>query len=298
MDLWKFIAESAEPAALLCVTQSTGSSPGRAGFKMAIRANGELWGSIGGGTMERRLVKWAIERLSSGNHEPILRRQIHRPGVGQDHSGLICSGEQIVALVVVSPELAKIAIEQSEGFLTLSPKGIHFSQTEPRGQFWAVEELATQDTLCIIGGGHVGLALSGTMSRLGFRIELFDDRPGLNTIEMNHFADVKHIGPLDEILPKVPRGEHVFLVAVTFGVEKDRAVLRNLSDGDFRYFGLMGSEAKLGHLKKEFGSLSKIHAPVGLPICSHTPEEIAISIAAEIIQVKNSSIDPDSTLLD
>ncbi len=303
MELWSWIEhclEADEEVALLVVMQSKGSSPGRRGFKMAVRRNGEMWGSIGGGVMETRLVEEARARLRDPNALPTFRRQIHRAEVGSEGSGLICSGEQTVALVTLKQrdlETVQSIVSGGAGTLTLSPKGL---QLDPDGadEVWFSESLPSQKTVSIIGGGHVGLALSRTMSQLGFRVDVYDDRENLATLEANSIADAKRIGPFEETLGTIPEGEDSYVAVVTFGFEFDLKVIRALTGRKFRYLGLMGSKAKLRTLfesLREAGVaesfLSGIHAPIGLPIHSHTPEEIAVSIAAEIIQTKNSPID-------
>ncbi len=158
------------------------------------------------------------------------------------------------------------------------------------------ERLGFLNNLYIIGGGHCALALSELMSRLGFRISIFDDRSDLNTIEKNRFADeIKIIDGYDDIAELVPPGESSYVVVMTLGYASDEIVIRRLLDKNFKYFGVLGSRAKMvtlmSSLKKEglpADRLAKIRTPIGLPINSHTPEEIAVSIAAEIISVKNS----------
>ncbi|HEY0048870.1 MAG TPA: XdhC family protein, partial [Pyrinomonadaceae bacterium] len=92
----------------------------------------------------------------------------------------------------------------------------------------------------------------------------------------------------------IPSGANVYVVVMTLGYKSDAAVIRRLFDKDFKYFGVLGSGAKmkilLKNLRREGFSaekLNQIHTPVGLPINSRTPEEIAVSIAAEIIAIKN-----------
>src|SRR5437773_6808572 len=103
LGLWQFVADHLErdrPVILLVVTESSGSSPGRAGYKMAVGADGELCGSIGGGIMEVSLVKQARAFLSvppavAGGLSPAVREQVHRKNL-PNSSGMICSGKQTV----------------------------------------------------------------------------------------------------------------------------------------------------------------------------------------------------------
>src|SRR5690349_6764724 len=97
-QVWKLLASRVrdqKPAALLYVLESRGSSPGRAGFHMAVTLDGHMEGSIGGGMMEHKLVELAKDRLSAYSLSDI-RRQVHDKAVAKDQSGMICSGEQTV----------------------------------------------------------------------------------------------------------------------------------------------------------------------------------------------------------
>lgn len=102
LHLWQFIStrlKAHHNLFLLTVPTSTGSSPGRPGFKMAVDEQGALSGSIGGGIMEVKLVDLAKEHLKKGAVQPLLKRQIHHKTAPRDQSGMICSGEQTVVFI-------------------------------------------------------------------------------------------------------------------------------------------------------------------------------------------------------
>lgn len=302
---------------LLVVAKSSGSSPGRAGYKMAVAADGELCGSIGGGVMEVRLVERAksqIRNLKSENRSELVE-QIHRKDTLHP-SGMICSGKQTVIMrLLASADKSAIdaAIDAVENrkiaFLTItsgtfnveSPKSKTQSslmQFEQRGEseFLYSEKLSSTNNLYIIGGGHCALALSELMSRLGFYISIFDDRPDLNTIEKNEFAEeVTVIDGYENIGEMVVSDDNAYVVVMTIGYKSDAVVMRKFIDHEFKYFGVLGSEAKMATLLRELKNegvdadkLARIRTPIGVPINSRTPEEIAVSIAAEIIAVKNA----------
>jgi xanthine dehydrogenase accessory factor len=157
------------------------------------------------------------------------------------------------------------------------------------------EKLGCENKLFIIGGGHCSLALSELMSKLDFHITVFDDRPDLNTLQKNSFANqVEIIESYEKIGEYIDSGENNYVVVMTLGYKFDEIVIRQLFDKKFKYFGVLGSKAKMKTLLRTLEKdcfdekrLAKIHTPIGLPINSRTPEEIAISIAAEIISVKN-----------
>lgn len=299
---------------LLYVLQSDGSSPGRQGFFMAVNATGDMAGSIGGGIMEHKFVEMARERLKDQSAEQAsIKKQVHNKSASKNQSGMICSGEQSILIYRVQQEdmeainrVIRCLSELNNASLQLSPAGLEFSTAIPPIDYefsttsednWLYKEkLGYKNHLHIIGAGHCALALSKMMSLMDFYIHLYDDRSDLNTFNQNEFVQEKLIvedySTLQEIIQP---GDHEYIVVMTVGYRTDDIVVRALLNKEFRYFGLLGSKAKIDKMFADYKSegisealLNKIHAPIGLSIKSQTPEEIAISIAAEIIQVKNS----------
>lgn len=302
--------ERTKSVTLLVVAESSGSSPGRAGYKMAVAANGEMFGSIGGGLMEMSLVELAKSTAERPRSKVI--EQVHRRDA-ENASGMICSGRQTVILkqltaedlptverIVTNLELhSTAAFEISNLGFQIVERTSNSEQTffKRDGEDFVYQEMLGQrDELIIIGGGHCALALSELAARLGFRISIFDDRPELNTIAKNEFADrVTIIDSYENIGEHLPQGDDVYVVVMTLGYASDAVVIRQLIDHEFKYFGVLGSKAKMATLMKELrdegfdqDKLARIHTPIGLPINSRTPEEIAVSIAAEIIKVRNA----------
>lgn len=305
-ELWSFVADRlrrGERVTLLVVAESSGSSPGRAGYKMAVAEDGELTGSIGGGVMEVSLVERAKKLLSVGPFHSQVVEQEHRKNSSQP-SGMICSGDQTVILKLLTPEDAA-TLEDLDGTLTITANSFGIGRSirseisftkRSETDFTYIEYLGFRNELIIIGGGHCALALSEMMSKMHFSIQIFDDRPELNTIEKNDFADeVAIIDSYETIADHVPSGENVYVVVMTLGFKTDAVVIRELAGRKFKYLGVLGSKAKMATLMRDLkdegvdaGYLASIRTPIGIPINSHTPEEIAVSIAAEIISIKNS----------
>ena len=131
---------------------------------------------------------------------------------------------------------------------------------------------------------------------MDFRISIFDDRPELNTVDKNRFADrIEIIKTYETIDEYIPSGPNAYVVVMTLGYAFDEIVIERLAGRDFKYFGVLGSSAKMTTLMRELktegfdeAKFARIRTPIGLPINSRTPEEIAVSIAAEIIAVKNA----------
>jgi len=293
---------------LMYVLESKGSSPGRQGFKMLVSSSALLSGSIGGGFMEHKLVELCKKELLKREFDPFIKRQIHQDGISKDKSGMICSGEQTIAFYSLSSldiPWVKEIVQQQKGILVAHEKGIHFEKNTALNEtfnlklkdetHWVLQEdINAAPELHIFGGGHVGLALSKLAKDLDFSVTLYDDREGLNTMDANKYANCVVLDNYSSINELVASGSNKYVVLMSFGYRTDKIILKQLITNNFKYLGMMGSKAKVETLFNELltegitqEQLGKIYAPIGLPISSKTPKEIAISILAEIIQVKN-----------
>ena len=298
---------------LMLVVESSGSSPGRAGFLMAVNVSGEMEGSLGGGIMEHKFIELARVKLQSGVQEVSLFKQVHNSTAFSHRSGMICSGEQTNLLYFATErdgacvQAIITSIEKGlPGILTVTPTGMdllpgndsnrNISFTKIAENDWSyTQHLGYYNRLYIIGGGHCSLALSRIMKLLDFYIVLFEERVNLKTMNENNFADEKEV--LDDYTSlgtRIASGDNHYVAIMTFGYRSDAVALQALEGKQFRYLGVLGSQAKIDKMFEElYGKsrskekLSEIHAPIGLPIHSHTPEEVAVSIAAEIVRVKN-----------
>ena len=298
-----------DPLALLCVVESIGSSPGRAGFKMCLPIGSPLFGTIGGGIMEKKLVDLTADLMDREGGLPFLKRQVHQAELGQDRSGMICSGEQTVAgfflydqpaIQLVGDIIAAFDDPRHPQELEFSPKGIRIVPAGERrateeGEWCYYEALRPQPRIAIVGAGHVSLALSRQMDLLGFHVAVYDDRQGLPTWYDNTFAREKVSVDYAHIARHLPADPELYVVVASVGYRTDDIILRQLIRNRYKYLGLLGSAEKVrvmfeGMRKDGFTEeeLAHVHAPVGLPIRSRTPEEIAVSIAAEIIRAQNA----------
>jgi len=314
MDVWEFINDKFFAninVMLLYVLESEGSSPGRKGFKMAVTADGDMCGTIGGGIMEHKFVEKAKSLLLSGSKAIELIKQFHDKTHDKNQSGMICSGSQLIVLIPLSPDANNVIKqiinaqkEKENKTIYISPTGIKVTDQPPKGldsktkTNWSYTESINQKPVIhIIGGGHVGLALTELMNYLGFYIKLYDDRNELNTIQQNLFADEKHFIDYNVIGEQIETSKNDFVVIMTIGYRTDKVVLKQLLSKDFFYLGLLGSEKKNERLFEELknegvdqGKLDKIFAPIGINIFSKTTKEIAVSIAAQIILEKNKNL--------
>ena len=303
-DFWPELlhaVEVGERCVLLCVVESVGSSPGRAGFKMFVTSDGRMHGSIGGGSMEHKLVELARSLMDQPERFPFLKRQVHQPGIGQDRSGMICSGEQTIAFYwftsARSDVLRSIAQAQEHEQVIYDHTGLRITaatSASPSQDEWYRERAVPQNRIIVVGGGHVGLALCRLMHQLGFYVHQYDHRDGLQTMTSNPWSHEKHVIDFAHIDEHVGDDPELFIALVSHGYRTDEIALRRLVRKRWRYLGMLGSAAKVeamwaklkadGFTEEE---LARVHAPIGVAIHSRTPEEIAVSIAAEIIRVKN-----------
>lgn len=315
MEFWKTIATEIENGynlVLLYVIESSGSSPGRQGFKMAVSQSGLLTGSIGGGIMEHKLVEMCKNELLKTPFSPFIKKQIHKPNVPANKSGMICSGKQTIVFYYLSSNhlalIKQIELAYKEDInlqLSLSTQGISLDTLAIKSKYnftikgdeWKLtENIHHTPQLYIIGGGHVSLALSKFAKDIGFNVTVYDDRSRLNTMEQNNFAKTIYIEKYNSINENISEGGCTYVAIMSFGFKTDKIILKNLLKGNYKYLGMMGSQAKIDtlftELKEEGTSnkeLTKVLAPIGLPMASKTPKEIAISILGQMIQVKNKS---------
>ena len=315
-NFWQFIKSHIEidgAVILMVVVDSEYSSPGRAGFKMAVSKNKEMIGSIGGGRMEHDLVEDAVKNLNSSQNVLWLKKLYHQGDSREDSSGMICSGAQtIFTQTLQKNDLSKAekiidaALNHNSAVISIDSNGIGLLEGDhnkkpiifnyANEQNWNYQEnIGQQDTIYIIGGGHVGLALSKIMSLLDFYVIVIDNRSKLPTMETNNFANEKIIADYTEVDKFLKEGDNTYIAIVSHTHETDKFLLQKIINSNFKYIGLMGSKAKVKNVMSEMRQLGfsedkiqSIHSPIGIEINSETPEEIAISIAAEIIQVRNS----------
>lgn len=316
MKVWNFIREELSEnrkVMLVTVVERNGSSPGVVGFKMAVSESGDMSGSIGGGVMEYNMVNLARKELKDSNLKPFIKHQVHQPDAGQDKSGLMCSGEQTHAFLpldksdfeTIDNMVIKLDIGEN-GLLVLSNKGITFNDTintdngieyqKKDDENWEyTEQIGLKDTIYIFGAGHVSVPVSQIFRLLDFKVVLLDDRKDLPTFENNMYAHQKKLVDFKNIRDIVPDGNRSYAVIMTVGHKSDEIVLKQLVTKNLKYLGMIGSKKKVQNtfesLKKQGIQeidLKKVDSPIGLDINSKTTVEIGISIAAKVIQVKNS----------
>ena len=306
VDVWRALAralESGRECAVLAVTDSRGSSPGRRGAVMAVGTTGPLAGTIGGGVAESRLVDQVAADLRAGSLAPRRVRLAHQEGA-TDASGMICGGSQVV---VVAPlhdgQRADVAVMvealaagrpvtwsiDPNGWQIL-PEGVPRSHPGPEAPAWSSEvRSGPTHVVHVIGAGHVGSALVPLLVALDFRVVVVDERPGLAPLAADIGAHERVVRPYEELAGVVVPGPTSFAAIMTHSHERDTVALGALEPLELGYLGLLGSRAKVRRIVGERVMPAWFHAPMGLPIASATPAEIAVSIAAERVSVRGAA---------
>jgi len=149
--------------------------------------------------------------------------------------------------------------------------------------------------LVIVGAGHVGRALAHLGKRLDFEVTVIDDRPEFAHLRRIPEADVLLVDEIRRAVRDFPVSSDTFVVIVTRGHRHDAEALRACIHSPAAYIGMIGSKRKVALMRQEFlkegwataAEFDRVHAPIGLDIGSTTVEEIAVSIAAELVLVRS-----------
>ena len=245
---------------VLCILiEQEGSTPRKEGASMWVRPDGSIEGTLGGGPMEYACVKAALDILEAGDSVRIQEFDLATGLTGKCPEGAVCGGRSKVYFEALRPD----------------------------------------EEIFIFGAGHVGKALARVAQAAGFRVTVWDERAEYANDENIPWAR-NIVCPMEELFDEEKnarlfhRGSYV--VIVTRGHTLDADAMRLLEGHDVAYIGVIGSRGKIAFVDKKLREggtspayLAKIHRPIGLPIRGETPEEIAVSILAEIVAVKRGA---------
>lgn len=266
---------------------------------MLVLGTGKTLGTLGGGCVEAEVRTRAMKLMLEGESR-LLRFSLDRDYGWDD--GLVCGGVMDIAVQTlaapadVEPWYEALAAVESggDGRLQIEVKDEGGEPVE----FEHVIE--TSPTLVIAGGGHVGLALSNVAEPMGFEVVVIDDRADYASAA--RFPDAeRRVGDIATELSRIKLGETSYVVIVTRGHQHDADALEAVIRSPAKYIGLIGSRRKIHMILKglraegvDESALAKVHAPIGLGIGAVTPEEIAVSIAAELTAVRRGVPSPMS----
>ena len=281
---------------LVTLTQTSGSVPRGAGAQLLADETGLLCGTVGGGALEGECLSRSKALLAERRSE--LRT--FTLGAGGD-LGMVCGGSATVHFqyipggsavwrALTEAVTARLA-QNAAGYLILSPDGgAPRLADSAEGADGVVLPLPTKARALIFGAGHVAQALCPLLARVGFWPVVFDPRSELVTKERFPDAKERICADFEEIAAHLTVTGEDYIVVMTSGHKFDTIVQAQLLRGEFAYFGVIGSRRKKAAVQEALrqagipeDKLAAVHTPIGLPIRAETPEEIAVSIAAEMI---------------
>jgi len=228
-----------------------GSTPRGSGAKMVLYADGRTLGSVGGGAVEAETIERALA-LSGSSDSVLLSFDLAKD------VGMTCGGSMQIFL----------------------------------------EPIARGPSVFVVGGGHVGQAVAAAAKGAGFRVTVVDDRVGVVSEERFPTADRRFVGGTELLSHDIPIDDSTNVVVVTRGHRFDQEWVEKILEYEPCYIGMIGSVDKVRATFERLEAdgvprraLSRIHAPIGLDIGAETPDEIAVSVIAEIIAVRHGISD-------
>ncbi|ERJ19613.1 xanthine dehydrogenase accessory factor protein [Salinisphaera shabanensis E1L3A] len=287
------------------VVANTRGSPGTRGARLMRDDSGKTVGTIGGGIMERDLLERSRRTLADRGPVAVLQRRVHRKNAGDDASGLICAGEQTNLLLYLDParDVAAIAAHaqaqavDSPGTLLVQSCGVRFVDTldgheglqQGHGADWCYREHSpAAQRLAIVGAGHCGLAVARLARDVGYDVTLFDHRAeritAIEGIRGEYVADYR------DVAARLRHAPMTVVRVMTSSIRSDIAALGPLAAIGTRSLGVMGSRQKIQAIRTtlieqgaDADGVARIAGPIGLPIKSDTPAEIAVSVVGELL---------------
>ncbi len=219
------------------------------------------------------------------------------PGPARSLAGrklLLVEGEDPLGVIAQAPDLTVLLSADLEELLSSPlPKTVRMPPAAGPDAELYLEPLLSRPMVYLFGGGHISLHLADLVKRVGFGLAVFDDRAEFSDAQRFPQADSVHTRDFGNILDGIPLGPDAYVVIVTRGHLHDKEVLAQVLRKETAYVGMIGSRRKRAMIYQaleEEGvskeTLSGVHSPIGLDIGAETPEEIAVSIAAELIAVR------------
>ncbi|MCF7810135.1 XdhC/CoxI family protein [bacterium] len=242
--------ERRENFAMVTIVSVSGSTPRKPGSRMLVSPNGSIIGSVGGGAVDKLSIKAALKALNTGNTEFI---ELNFDSEEESRTGMICGGK------------VKVLIEP----FGAGPK------------------------LFLFGAGHVGHATARLIVDIGFDLTVLDSRKEWANTERFPASAIK-VDKIEKLSEELITTDRDFILVMTHSHNEDfKAVIRLLKK-PFYYLGVIGSPSKAADIRKRLAQegftkeeIARITCPIGIKIGSHTPAEIAVSVAAQLIELRN-----------
>ncbi len=243
------IEQENKKAALCLIVNTKGSTPRKQASKMIVYGDGSIFGTIGGGMLEKQVIENALSAIE------------------------LCAPRHYV--------------HQLEADLNMTCGGIVEVYIEP---------IAAQNELWIFGAGHVGLKLAVLAEILDFKVKLFDSRKEIVENAAKSGVEVVYT-EYANILSTIQSNSNVYVAVMTHSHDFDREIVAKCATLNFAYLGMIGSRRKVKKTQEllvDSGVLTddefqKIDSPMGIPIATETPDEIAVSVLAKLIDVRRTA---------
>jgi len=241
--------ETGRRFALVTIVAATGSTPREIGSRMIVDMDGSIVGSVGGGALERLAIEHARQSLQTGR---MTVMEFDLSDTGPNQTGMICGGK--VSLMI-----------------------------EPFG---------VGARLHLFGAGHVSQAISRIVLDLGFDVTVYDARPEWANRERFPTTQIV-VGPMEELVERLTPAADDFIAIMTWSHDEDYKVLTRLLPKPFAYLGVIGSRRKAVEVREKLRRdgfpeelIGKITCPIGISLSTHTPAEIAVSFAAQLLEMR------------
>jgi len=243
------LQKAGKPVVLCVVVRATGSTPRHVGSKMLVHPDGSIDGTIGGGEMESRVIQEALAALADEQCRT-LEYSMTKPDRGDPG---VCGGTMEIFVEPILPE----------------------------------------PTVVVVGAGHVGQAVVRLAHWMEYRVVVSDDRAEFANEAVVPCADQYHVGPASALSEDIAIDAQTFILLTTRNIGVDIESLPALLDTPARYIGVIGSKRRWATARKKMVAsgvsasvLDRVVSPIGLEINAETPEEIAVSIMAEITRCR------------
>ncbi len=247
------LLEQGKSVAIATIISTKGSFPRKEGTRMLVSEDGEFWGTIGGGAVERNVLDLARSAIRD---KRIIVEEFSSTKNNEQPNKMICGGRATVV----------------------------------------IESYHPSKEILIFGAGHVGLAIYQIVHFLGFNVTVVDDRKEFATPERFPHAEKVIRKTFSASFKQTMVTKQTAIIVCTRRHDMDQACLEFALKTDAAYIGLLGSRSKWAQIKRNLkdkgfkpAEIRRVYCPIGLDIGAHTPEEIAVSVAAQLIQVGSST---------
>lgn len=297
--------KTGEPVMLVSVIGDSGSTPRGAGARMAVRTDGTSTGTIGGGAVEYRSVQLAVEAMK--------QKKSYIEGFNVADLGMICGGDMEVYFQYIAgnhsnifflEDVTKQLTKNENSWLVTEiidesnwKMSIHAESSgelvREEGKKYFIEALSKAGKVYIFGGGHISQKLVPVLDSVDFKCIVIDDKLEFANAELFPLADTTVVADFAAYSNKITAKPCDYVAILTRGHKNDYEALVQALRTEACYIGLIGSRTKLGKTKQRLledgfseEDFNRVHAPIGIAIKAETPQEIAISIAGEMIRVR------------